>query len=196
MNAAAWPFDEPAETPAFVCRHVLQRTAPILVGAHDGSGEQPEVVCLEDVPALDAAVDLFESFDHPEPVCFGPPPEPLAASINAVGRAVSDGTRFEDGSMSSDVIEGNRCALRTVLERAYREFLGYAMWYCDGDDFPVVQVVLPDRQGNFPWEQGASEGMMALPALWEDQECRSEKQASPRKGRGCPQPCYAAMRSR
>ncbi len=245
MNATAWPFDDPAKTPAFVCRHVFQRTAPILVVVHDGdgdwqflcdrdhgesSGEQPEVVCLEDVLALDPAVadvgrieprqtatrpsprepwqvhddheveilqsiervgwhvcvvsadeegsgfassvGLFESFDHPELICIGPPPETLAALIKAVGQAVRDGSRFEDGSVSSDVIEGNRCAFRTVLKRAYREFLGYALWFYDGDDFPVLQVVLPDRRGNFPWEQGASEGMRALPALWEGQECR------------------------
>jgi hypothetical protein len=243
MNEAAWPFDDPAETPAFVCRHVFARTAPILVVVHEGdgdwqflcdqdhgesSGEQPEVMCLEDVLALDPAVaeigrigpgqtatrlssrdpwqvhddleadilasiervgwhvcvvsaddegpgfafsiGLFESFGHPELICFGPPPETLAALINAVGQAVRDGARFEDGSVSNDIIEGNGCAFRTMVKRAYRDFLGYALWFYDGDDFPVLQLVLPDRQGNFPWEQGASEGIRALPALWEDQE--------------------------
>ncbi len=240
MSDTPWPFADPAETPSFVCRHVFERTSPILVAVHDSdgdwqflcdrdhgdsSGEEPKVVCLEDVLAIDASVTeiagmapgetatrssaqdewqvhddveaqildkvetvgwyvcvvaedeegpgfafsigLFESFGHPEVICFGPPPETLAAIVNLVGEAVKEGTIFGDGAVSDDIIEGHRCSFRAASKQAYREYLGYALWFYDGDDFPVLQLVLPDSHGLFPWEDGASEAMKALPALWE-----------------------------
>lgn len=248
MTDTSWPFEEPAETPAFVCRHVFDRRAPILVALHDAdgdwqflcdgdhgddSGEEPKVVCLEDVLALDSSIasiaaiapgetatrrtaaddwqvhddlegeilasvetvgwhvcvvaedeegpgfafsiGLFESFGHPEVICFGPPPETLAAIVNLVSEAARDGIGFVDGAVSSDVIEGHRCAFRAVSKTAYREYFGYALWFYEGDEFPALQIVLPDRHGLFPWEEGASEAMKSLPALWVADESKQEK---------------------
>jgi Domain of unknown function (DUF4262) len=32
--------------------------------------------------------------------------------------------------------------------------MGWALWYYDGDDFPVVQTVYPDLQNRFPEDEG------------------------------------------
>ena len=30
--------------------------------------------------------------------------------------------------------------------------VGYARWFYEGDDFPVVQCIWPDKQQNYPWQ--------------------------------------------
>ncbi len=37
----------------------------------------------------------------------------------------------------------------------YGEFVLSALWFHDGNEFPLYQIVWPDRQGRFPWNEGA-----------------------------------------
>ena len=32
--------------------------------------------------------------------------------------------------------------------------MGWALWYYDGDEFPVIQTVYPDMQNRFPEDEG------------------------------------------
>jgi hypothetical protein len=37
----------------------------------------------------------------------------------------------------------------------YSPFLGYAQWFYESEDgFPVLQLVWPDEQGRYPWDEG------------------------------------------
>jgi hypothetical protein len=47
--------------------------------------------------------------------------------------------------------------LRPVRDPAsYREHVGYARWFYRGDEFPLLQLVWPDKAGRFPGEPGAN----------------------------------------
>jgi hypothetical protein len=46
---------------------------------------------------------------------------------------------------------------RRVLKRHYREYLGYARWFYQGDAFPALQCVWPDKAYRYPWHRHASE---------------------------------------
>ena len=41
-----------------------------------------------------------------------------------------------------------------VHKDAYSEHLGWNQWFYRGNDFPCFQLVWPDREGLFPWEDG------------------------------------------
>ena len=49
----------------------------------------------------------------------------------------------------------------TVPKTCYAEHLGLAVWAYEGDSFPCVQMVWPDKQGRWPWDAGVREGFAA-----------------------------------
>jgi hypothetical protein len=49
-------------------------------------------------------------------------------------------------------LEGYPVVFKEVRRERYRGVLGYGLWYYDGDAFPALQCVWPDKQGRFPWE--------------------------------------------
>ena len=69
-----------------------------------------------------------------------------------IQRLVREGRVFQADSESNDVLKGYACAFRTVDKTHYHEYLGYARWFYGGDDFPVLQLVWPDKNGRFPWD--------------------------------------------
>lgn len=64
------------------------------------------------------------------------------------GRAIVEGKR-------TDELFGNAPAYAFVVaKRHYVDHFGWSRWFYDGDDFPCLQIVWPDRAGIFPWEVG------------------------------------------
>lgn len=67
-----------------------------------------------------------------------------------------------------------RCArfnvcFRTVEQQHYREYLGYARWYYNGDDFPALQCVWPDSHHRYPGHSEAdSDFLRRQPVLSTD----------------------------
>jgi len=61
---------------------------------------------------------------------------------------------------------GGQVKLRPVRDRAsYDEHLGYAIWFYNGRQFPVLQLVWPDKTGRFPGEEGVAESLATLQPL-------------------------------
>jgi hypothetical protein len=46
------------------------------------------------------------------------------------------------------------CEFRPVDRKWLRELMGWAVWYNDGDSFPVLQAVYPDLDNRFPEDEG------------------------------------------
>lgn len=51
-------------------------------------------------------------------------------------------------------------------KRRYREYLGYARWFYDGDGFDVLQIVWPDKQASFPGEPNCTLEENVQPRTW------------------------------
>lgn len=114
-------------------------------------GEEP------DEPAFAYTIGLWHSFQHPELICFGLPDEVAAGALNNCGDEVEAGRELGEGSRSDEAFDGLECAFREFPRAAYRDHLGYAVWFYDGAEFPVLQCIWPDREGRFPWEEGCDE---------------------------------------
>ena len=70
------------------------------------------------------------------------------------------GTVLSDGSETAEVLERYRCMFRNVDRFWYRYVLGYATWFYGGSDFPVLQLLWPDKLQRYPWESAFETGLL------------------------------------
>jgi hypothetical protein len=105
-------------------------------------------------PGFAYSIGLFKSFGHPEIIVFGLDGMLMHRMINLIGEEIRQGRRFADGDAASGILEGYDVRFREVACRHYHEHCGYARWFYQGDDFPVLQCLWPDKKGRFPTDTG------------------------------------------
>jgi len=112
----------------------------------------------EDEPGFLFTIGLWQSFRHPEIILFAPSDDPtgMAGRLQPVAERVSEGEAFDPDSVHEEIFGRFSGAFRTVDTLWYPWFLGTAMAFYGGIDFPVVQLFWPDRDSAFPWEPGFS----------------------------------------
>lgn len=106
-------------------------------------------------PSYAFSIGLHRAHSHPEVILIGLPFEASQQFINAVGATVSKGGRYEADHRYDDLIEGHVATFVSVDRSHYKAYLGAAGWFYRGWDFPVIQMVWPDRSGSFPWDARA-----------------------------------------
>ncbi len=122
---------------------------------------------LENSPGWVFSIGLHHSFGHPEVVVFGLPDEMAHQMINSLGDDIREGAKFEPDTLVTGVLEDYSCSIKTVDPYWYPPFLGYATWFYQGLDFPVVQCLWPDREGNLPNEAAFDTNLIPFqPLLW------------------------------
>ena len=103
---------------------------------------------------------LFYHYKHPEIVVFNEPTELRFSMINAIGKRVKTGEKFEPGTLYADILGGSHYVqFRPMHPTHYWDWLNFACWFYDSDEnsFPVLQCFYPDMQGKFPWEPGCEQ---------------------------------------
>jgi hypothetical protein len=121
-------------------------------------------------PGFLFTIGLWQTFRHPEIVLFAPSEDPtgMAGRLQPVAERVSDGEMFEADSVHEEIFGRFAGAFRDVERQWYPWFLGTAMAFYGGMDFPAVQLFWPDRDGTFPWEEGFSTELFPFqPLLYE-----------------------------
>lgn len=116
-------------------------------------------------PAFAFTIGFYRSFQRPEVIITGLPLEVAHVILNAIGDSLRRGEQYQAGGSYDTLLEGYDCTFRTVPKEQYREFLGTAMWYYRGTDFPCLQCIWPDRAGRWPWEPEASDSFRAAQPL-------------------------------
>jgi hypothetical protein len=126
----------------------------------------------EDAPGWAFSIGLYRSFGHPEIIVFGLNPGLMHSIINSVGAEARAGNRVEADNHYPGLIEGYSCTFKGVSKIWYPLFMGYAMWFYKGSDFPALQCIWPDKQSRYPWESGFNQAWLsAQPLLFhEDSE--------------------------
>jgi hypothetical protein len=81
--------------------------------------------------------------------------------VNAIGERMRGGSSFEDWHEIDQILPGRRCMFRHVERERYTEYLGYALWFYEGPDFPILQCVWPDDAGCYPWESQFPQALQA-----------------------------------
>jgi hypothetical protein len=105
-----------------------------------------------DAPPYSFSIGLYRTFRHPEILVMGLADEVAQAVINNMGSDIKDGSRFEANGFYSGILENHDCTFRDVPIQAYADYVGWAIWYYQGDDFPLVQCIWPSKEGFYPWQ--------------------------------------------
>lgn len=109
-------------------------------------------------PCFAATIGLWFHFEQPEVIVFGMPEEVAEDLLNAIADAADDGQRFAPGDRPKDLLVGYSVQFLEVPAERVAEYLGTAQWAYDGSEFPVVQLVWPDKQQRWPWDDDVREG--------------------------------------
>jgi hypothetical protein len=108
-------------------------------------------------PIYDAAfsytVGLWLTQSHPELVLVGRWRQNHAI-IGAAVSLIKDGNRFDGGSRSDQVVRGYDVCFVRVSSARRTELLTYADWANHRRHFEALQLVLPDAEGRWPWDDG------------------------------------------
>ena len=116
-------------------------------------------------PEWSFSTGLFHTYQHPEIVIFGLELDIMHKIINNIGDAVKVGTRFEPGNEYQDIFA--RCGCQFCpFDTAFRaDYLGWAIWFYNGDPFSVLQCFWPDREGYYPWDPACSPDVVSVQPL-------------------------------
>lgn len=106
------------------------------------------------LPAFVYSIGLFKKFRHPEIICFGLKSEVSAAIINHACDLIKSGETFQSNKLYKGFLEGYNIQFLEVAKENYQNYVGYAGWFYNSFDFPLLQLVWPDKQHNFPWDGG------------------------------------------
>lgn len=94
-------------------------------------------------------IGIFDTCGKPEIVTVGLPPETACAALNEAAKLMRAGVDLTKGRRS-DLIGRVECEFRPVAPKWVAHLMGWAIWYYDGSDFPVLQAVYPDLENHFP----------------------------------------------
>lgn len=141
-----WPDPESEDDEAFI-RDVRKYGCMIVDIPWDAHG-----------PSYAFSVGLFANYGHPELILFGLSAEDARVIINEVRDRVAKGHAFVDGDLSGEFLEnGYKVCFWQVHLKAYRDYLGTALWFYGKSKrpFPCLQIIWQDGNRKFPWEAGS-----------------------------------------
>jgi hypothetical protein len=96
-------------------------------------------------------VGLHDVFGKPELIIIGLNKETAQWLLNDAAKRMLEGADLTQGR-HKDLLEGVDVIFRAVDRKWLRQVMGWATWYNDGDEFPVLQAIFPDKQNRFPEE--------------------------------------------
>jgi hypothetical protein len=106
------------------------------------------------LPAFVYSIGLFKKFGHPELICFGLKTDVMASIINHAADLIKNGEALTPNKEYSSFLEGYNIQFLKVDKDYYQNYVGYAGWFYDSTfDFPLLQLVWPDKEHNFPWDK-------------------------------------------
>lgn len=111
------------------------------------------VVAIPDgYPTFAYTVGLWKMFKHPEIIVYGLPVHIARSFLNQFGNSIKEKS---DRFMVDNIyhyLAGNGMKTMFKKVRDKSDFGACLAFY--GGDFEAIQMVWPDTQNNFPWEDG------------------------------------------
>lgn len=74
-------------------------------------------------------------------------------AFGIVASAAENGRPFDLGQPTNALIRGYPAVFVRVPSTEYDPYVLSSLWYYDGSDFPLYQVVWPFKDGKFPWHE-------------------------------------------
>ncbi len=105
-------------------------------------------------PGFNYSTGFWITANHPELVVFGLKHEIAHDVLWGLYEEAKNGSQLLQGARTNKPFAKVPAYVFPVSRRFYKEFLGWSRFFYRGDDFPCLQIIWPDRQGIFPWEDG------------------------------------------
>ena len=107
----------------------------------------------ENGPGFSYSIGLFENYGHPEIIIIGLRQDLAHTLLNNMAYDIKEGEAFNSGQYYDSVLDGYHCYFGKVSKSHYKDYVGWALWFYQGTDFPLVQCVYPTVSGKFPWDE-------------------------------------------
>jgi hypothetical protein len=98
----------------------------------------------------------------PEVILFSLDSEVAHDVLWDIFRDAKKGRQFTPGVRLSSVFANTDAFLIPIGKDAYPYFLGWSTWFYSGDNYPCVQLLWPDKEGRFPWQDGVEKSFRRL----------------------------------
>jgi len=119
-------------------------------------------------PGFAYSVGLFKTFKHPEIIIIGLKLDLAHILINNIGEDIKKGKRYESGQLYNNILDDFKCLMFDVPKEKYKKYVGYGLWYYEGDNFPLLQCIYPTVNGIYPWEKEWPEDIIDLQPILGD----------------------------
>lgn len=114
------------------------------------------VLAEGDDPEFTYSIGASHSFDIPEMIVIGLPRDVAHSVMRIVVDLAREGDAVDTKQPTDALFEGNLAHFVPVPKDAYNRYVGYAIWFYEGRDFPLVQIVWPSKTGILPWDSAAT----------------------------------------
>ncbi|GAB3932826.1 DUF4262 domain-containing protein [Mucilaginibacter myungsuensis] len=101
-------------------------------------------------PPFAYSIGLFETYGHPEIICFGLPEKLCGQIVHDVAKLIKDGKRFHAGDITLEIFKNSEAVFLAVDERNIGDYLLHATAYYGDEKFNALQLVWADRNDKFP----------------------------------------------
>ena len=110
-----------------------------------------------DYPRFTYSIGIEKKTGQPDLIITGLKREVALWVINEYNRRINEGETFEPSKYYSDFLEGFEVTFIEVAKEHYKEYFGWGLWYNNGDDFKMLQLVYPSTSGIWPWDENVSD---------------------------------------
>jgi hypothetical protein len=107
-------------------------------------------------PPWSFTIGLFETWDHPELIIIGRSRATSYEMLKTLSNDIELNSPPDLTDPDGHLLLGMKCLFVEVLPRYYSDYVGFARWFYRKRHFPLYQIVWPNTDGLYPWDQNAS----------------------------------------
>jgi hypothetical protein len=116
-------------------------------------------------PGFVYSIGLWTFHRVPELIIVGAPRRHGVELVTRYAELVKSGKRFRPGGPYQDFLPGVGVMLELVAPSRYRQWFARAFHFYPSGDFPAYQLLWPDRDGTWPWDENWPAHVVPQPVL-------------------------------
>ena len=112
------------------------------------------MVIGDHLPGFSYSIGLYQRFGHPEIICFGMDLNMMGSLINDACAWIKEGNNVDSYVSYPNYLENVNVQFLPINKEFYGDYFAFGINYYGGNNFPALQMVWPDKENKFPWEEG------------------------------------------
>ncbi len=108
-------------------------------------------------PSFSYSIGLYESYQHPEIICFGLPIELAHIIINDVADLIRNGETIKPYTPYENIFKDSKAEFLLVDSKNIKDYFNAALSYYQHNHFSALQLVWTDHNNKLPWEDNFEE---------------------------------------